>query len=89
MVETVYDLCKPSMFKTTFPAKPGSSFFFPLGILSLCDRKHESDQNPRATLTQTICLWGALGKTSGVTAPIVIDALVSANLHRDASIVRS
>ena len=46
MVETVYDLCQPSMFTTTFPAKQGSSFFFPLGNLSLCDRKRESDQSP-------------------------------------------
>ena len=27
MVETVYDLCQPSMLTTTFPTKPGSSFF--------------------------------------------------------------
>ena len=46
MVETVYDLCQPSMLTKMFPAKPGSSFFFPLGNSSLCDRKHESDQNP-------------------------------------------
>ena len=32
MVETVYDLCQPSMLTTTFPAKPGSSFFFPWAI---------------------------------------------------------
>ena len=37
MVETIYDLCQPSMFTTTFPAKPGSSFFFRLGNLSLCN----------------------------------------------------
>ena len=35
MVETVYDLCQSSMFTTTFTAKPGLSFFFPLGNLSL------------------------------------------------------
>ena len=38
MVETVYDLCQPSMFATSkFTAKPGSSFFFPLGNLSPCE----------------------------------------------------
>ena len=31
MVQTVYDLCQPSMFTTTFPVKPHSSFFLPLG----------------------------------------------------------
>ena len=46
MVETVYHLCQPSMFTTTFPAKPGSNFFFPFGHVSLFDLKHESDQNP-------------------------------------------
>ena len=35
MVETFYDLCQSSMFTTTFTAKPGLSFFFPLGNLSL------------------------------------------------------
>ena len=42
MAETVYDLSQPSMFTTTFPSKQGSSFFFPLGNLPMCDRKHES-----------------------------------------------
>ena len=46
MVETIYGLHQPSMFTTTFPAKPGSSFVFRLGNLSLSNRKHESDQNP-------------------------------------------
>ena len=31
------------------PAKPGSIFFFPSCNLSLCDGKHESDQNPEWT----------------------------------------
>ena len=48
MVETVYDLCQPSMFATSkFTAKPGSSFFFPLGNLSACESnqaKRESNQ---------------------------------------------
>ena len=43
MVKTVYDLCQPSMFTMTFPAKQGSRFFFPLSNLSLCDGKHERD----------------------------------------------
>ena len=47
MVETVYDLCQPSIFTTTFPTKPGPNFFFPFGHLSLCDRNHESAQNPK------------------------------------------
>lgn len=42
MVETVYDLFQPSTFTTTFPSKQGSSFFFPLVNLPMCDRKHES-----------------------------------------------
>ena len=42
MVETVYDSSQPSMFTTTFPLKQGSSFFFPLGNLPMCGRKHES-----------------------------------------------
>ena len=66
MVETVYDLCQPSMFTTTFSAKLGSSFFFPFGNLSLCSRKHESDQNPERTQPGLLS-----GKTSRVTAPIV------------------
>ena len=66
MVETVYDLCQPSMFTTTFTAKLGSSFFFPFGNLSLCSRKHESDQNSERTQPGLL-----FGKTSRVTAPIV------------------
>jgi len=49
MAETVYDLRQPSFFTTTFPAKSGSSFFFPLGNSSLCNCKRESDQNPEQT----------------------------------------
>ena len=30
MVETVYDLCQPSMFTTMFPSKPGFKFFLSL-----------------------------------------------------------
>ena len=63
MVETVYDLCQPSMFTTTFTAKLGSSFFFPFGNLSLCSRK--SDQTPERTQPGLL-----LGETSRVTAPI-------------------
>ena len=46
MVETVHDLRSASndFNDMTFTAKSG--FFFPLGNLLLCDRKHESDQNP-------------------------------------------
>ena len=65
MVETVYDLCQPSMFTTTFTTKRSSSFFFPFGNLSLCSRKHESDQNPERTQPGLL-----LGKTSRVTAPM-------------------
>ena len=65
-------LCKPSMFTTTFTSKQGSSFFFPLGNLSLCNRKHESDQLPRANPTQAISLTGALGERSSVTTPNVL-----------------
>ena len=46
MVETVYDLCQPSMSTTIFPTNRGSRFFFPFGNLSLYDLKYESDQNP-------------------------------------------
>ena len=71
MVETVHDLRSASndFSDVTFTAKSGSSFFFPLGNLLPCDRKHESDQNPGQTqpkLTQAISPWRALGKTSSV-----------------------
>ena len=74
MVETVHDLRSASndFNDMTFTAQLGSSFFFPLGNLLLCDRKHESDQNPGQTqpkLTQAISLWRVLGKTSSVNAP--------------------
>ena len=51
MVETVYDLCQPSMFTTTFPAKPGSNFFFPWAIYRYVTAnmkviKTQSDPNP-------------------------------------------
>ena len=51
MVETVHDLLSASndYNDMIFTAKSGSSFFFPLGNLLLCDRKHESDQNPGQT----------------------------------------
>ena len=53
MVETVYDLCQPSImfnvYNECFPRNRGSSFFFPFGNLSLCDRKYQSDQNPERT----------------------------------------
>ena len=48
----------------------GFKFFFPLGNLSLCDRKHESDQNPeRPQPMLLISPWGSLGERSSVTAP--------------------
>ena len=67
MVETVHDLRSASNDFSD------ASFFFPLGNLLLCDRKHESDQNPGQTqpkLTQAISPWRALGKTSSVNASI-------------------
>ena len=74
MVETVRDLLSASNDNNCmiFTAKSGSSFFFefPLANLSLCDRKHESDQNPGQTQPKLFLPWGALGKTSSVTAPI-------------------
>ena len=43
-VETVYDLCQPSMFTATFSGETTFKFFLPLGnSLSLCNRKNESD----------------------------------------------
>ena len=65
-------LCKPSMFATTFTSKLGLRFFFPLGYLSLCNRNHDSDQLPSVNPTQAISPMGALGDTSGVTAPNVL-----------------
>ena len=38
--------CSRDGFTTAFPAKPSSSFAFPLGNWSLCNRKHERHQNP-------------------------------------------
>ena len=51
MVETVHDLRSASndYNDMIFTAKSGSSFFFSLGNLLLCDRKHESDENPGQT----------------------------------------
>ena len=44
--------------------------FFPLVNLSLCDRKHESDQNPeRPQPMLLISPWESLGERSSVTAP--------------------
>ena len=52
MVETVYDLCQPSMFAaSTFTAKPGQ-FFLPLGqFIAVCSNqaKRESNQNQERT----------------------------------------
>lgn len=53
MVETVYDLCQPSMLTAAFRAKAGS-IVFPLWKWS----------KPRATPTQAISPWGALGERS-------------------------
>ena len=63
MVKTVYDLCQPSMF-TTFPVKPGSSFFIALQPQTWKWSK------PRAKPTQAIFPRGALGKRSSVIAPM-------------------
>ena len=41
MIETVYDVCLPSMLTMTFPTKPYSSFFL-LGNLLLCNCKYEN-----------------------------------------------
>ena len=66
IVEAVYDLCQPSMFTTTFPAnKTVSIFFFPFGNLSLCDRKHESDQNPERTQAKLFPHWEPWGRRLG------------------------
>ena len=73
MVETVRDLRSASNdnnYMISVTAKSGLSFFFPLANLSLCDRKHESDQNPGQTQPKLFLPWGALGKTSSVIAPI-------------------
>ena len=69
MVETVYDLCQPSMFTTMFPSKPGLSFLFSFGNLSLYDRTYESDQNPERSQPKRFPHRKALGKTCNVTAP--------------------
>ena len=68
MVETVYDLCQPSMLTKMFPAKPGSSFFFPWAIhryvtANMKVIKTQSDP------THAISPWGALGESSCGTAP--------------------
>ena len=75
MVETVHDLRSATndYNDMIFTAKSGWSFYFPLGNLLLCDRKHESDQNPGQTqpkLTQALSPWRALGKAFSVNAPI-------------------
>ena len=49
MVETVYDLCQPFNVYNGVSHETGSKFFFPLGNLSLCGRKHDSDQNAERT----------------------------------------
>ena len=45
------------MFATTFSAKPGLSFFFPLGNLSLCNRKQERN-------SRYFPKWESLGETA-------------------------
>ena len=70
MVEAVYDLWQPSMFTTTFRAKPGLRFFFPLGSLSVCYLKHGSQQNPDRPQPK-LFPHGEPWKTS-VTAPDVV-----------------
>ena len=74
MLQTVYDLCKSSMFTTTFPAKVSSSFFFSLGNLSLCDRRHGlSDENSARTQPKLFPLgepWRRRLKTSRPARPL-------------------
>ena len=47
----------------------GWSFFVFLGNLSLCDRKHESDQHPERTQPKLIPLGEPRVKTPSVIAP--------------------
>ena len=59
MVENVYDYCQPTLpiMTNTFTAKPGSSFFFPLGNLLVYNRKRE-----RSWSTQGVSPRGSLRK---------------------------
>ena len=75
IVEDIYDLHQPSMMfhKRRFPGKPGSSIFFRRAIYgyvyvtsNMKSIKTQCEPNP----IQAISSWGALGKTSGKTAPI-------------------
>ena len=73
MVETVYDLCQPSMFTTTFPDKRGSSFFFPLGNSKRNENRAWSQVNMKVIKAQSDLKpsyfpMESLGKTSSVTA---------------------
>ena len=43
-------------------SEPGSRFFFPLGNLSLSNRKHESDNNPERTQPKLFLQWVIWGK---------------------------
>ena len=74
MLQTIYDLCQSSMFTTTFPAKVSSSFFFSLGNLSLCDRRHGlSDENSARTQPKLFPLgepWRRRLKTSRPARPL-------------------
>ena len=49
MLKTVYNLFESSMFTTMLTTKQNSTFFLPLGNLLMCNRKQESDQNPKQT----------------------------------------
>ena len=49
MLKTVYNLFQSSMFTTMLTTKQNSTFFLPLGNLLMCNRKQESDQNPKQT----------------------------------------
>lgn len=49
MLKTVYNLFESSMFTTMLTTKQNSTFFLPLGNLLMCNRKQESDQNPKRT----------------------------------------
>ena len=72
MVETVYDLCQPSMFATsTFIAKPGQ-FFLPLGqfippvkVIKQSVKVIKTKSEPKPSY---IFPRGALGKRPSITA---------------------
>ena len=79
MVETVYDVCLPSMLTMTFPTKPYSSFFL-LGNLLLCNCKYENLMiKSQSEPNQSYSPWGALSTMSSKTAPIIVSFVVICN----------